>query len=97
MDRIIELANEHNWCNFSIEYNVHNINYHTVEEEFLSWYRDDWDEMSDYDKEKFRTTKTFLILQIYPRTPVAFYRIYGYSWDHVTTQLNGMIHDRAFV
>lgn len=70
-------------ASLNITHNGHKDNYETVEEH-LEWMKAEDDEWATpTSKERAIKNDSLWVLQIYPNTPVGFYRVYGATFDEL--------------
>ena len=73
----------------TLEINHHKDCYQTVEEYMREFPHEDYlndEDLSQEVYDKMVETDTIISLQVYPRTPGGFYKIYGYDLDMVLNE-----------
>ena len=73
---IEEFIKKHKPLNLYVEYNDHKSSYETVEDYITERYIEDEEII---DKEECIKKDTLYSLQVYPKTPIGFYKIYASS------------------
>lgn len=89
---IEEFIKKHKPLNLYIEYNDHKSSYETVEEYIEE--RDIKDE-EIIDKEECIKKDTLYSLQVYPKTPIGFYKIYGSSLEKTIEILDEYFREKG--
>lgn len=83
MNKLQELISKTK-CSITLEINCHKDGYDTVEEYLKGYPHESF--INDIEQEvydKMIERDTIIELQIYPDTPIGFYKIYGYDLDMV--------------
>ena len=88
---IEEFIKKHKPLNLYIEYNDHKSSYETVEEYIEE--RDIKDE-EIIDKEECIKKDTLYSLQVYPKTPIGFYKIYASSIEKAVEDLEELLEEK---
>lgn len=82
---IEDFIKKHKPLNLYVEYNDHKSSYETVEDYITERYIEDEEII---DKEECIKKDILYSLQVYPKTPIGFYKIYASSLEKVINEMD---------